>query len=369
MSDSMLPRVLVVDDEPINVKVLVDLLRPDYQVIVARDAFQALERLKAGPLPDLALIDVMMPGKTGLELCRQMRVDQRLAHVPVIFVSALGAERDEAEGFACGAVDYIAKPVSPPIVLARVRTHIALRRATRELARRNRSLEETVALRTEELARTQDLTIQALASLVERRDNETSGHVVRTQRYVELLGHEMLNDPRFESSLSERSIALMVKAAPLHDIGKVGIPDGVLLKPSRLTEDEYEIMKQHTTIGCEALSIVAGEAPHENEFLRYAIEITSSHHEKWDGSGYPERISGETIPLAARLMALADVYDALTCKRVYKEAFSHATAKRMIVEARGRHFDPGVVDAFLRRDREFDAVATEFRDIEARASR
>jgi putative two-component system response regulator len=362
MSEDSPPRVLIVDDEPMNVKVLVDLLRPKYNLVVARDGLQALERLKAAPLPDLALIDVMMPGMSGLELCRKMRQDPIIGEVPVIFVSALDQVRDEAEGFAAGGVDYIAKPISPAIVHARVNTHIALRRATRELAERNQSLEETVLLRTRELARTQDLTILALASLVEARDNETGGHVLRTQRYVELLGEEMRRDPRYQGWLTMRAIELMAKAAQLHDIGKVGIPDYILHKPAKLTAEEYEIMKSHTTIGREALTIVAGENPRGNEFLRHAIEISGYHHEKWDGTGYPDRLEGEAIPLSARLMALADVYDALTCKRVYKPALSHEEAKAIIVEAQGKHFDPAVVDAFLRREREFADIAKHFRE-------
>ena len=365
MTETSRPRVLIVDDEPMNVKVLVDLLRPNYNLVVARDGFQALERLKASPLPDLALIDVMMPGMTGLELSRHMRTDARLAEVPVIFVSALSQASDETEGFESGAVDYISKPISPSIVLARVRTHIALRVATRALTERNQTLEEIVELRTRELGMTQDLTIQALASLVEARDNETGGHVVRSQRYVRLLGEEMRRDPRFGPHLTPRAVELMAKAAPLHDIGKVGIPDAILQKPGKLTAEEYEIMKTHTVIGRRALAIVAGEAFRASDFLQFAIEITGSHHEKWDGSGYPEAFAGEAIPLAARLVALADVYDALTCERVYKPAMSHEEAKAIIVAGRGRHFDPGVVDAFLRCEREFDEIAVALRALDA----
>jgi putative two-component system response regulator len=361
MTQAALPRVLIVDDEPMNLKVLVDLLRPNYTLVVARDGFQALERLKATPLPDLALIDVMMPDMTGLELCRRMRMDARLAEVPVIFVSALGQTSDETEGFESGAVDYITKPISPSIVQARVRTHVALRRATRALSERNQTLEEIVDQRTRELAETQDLTIQALASLVEARDNETGGHVVRSQRYVRLLGAEMRRDPRFEACLTQRDVELMAKAAPLHDIGKVGIPDAILQKPGKLTAEEYEVMKTHTIIGRRALSIVSGENTKPSEFLRFAIEITGSHHEKWEGTGYPEALAGEAIPLSARLMALADVYDALTCERVYKRALSHAEAKAIIETGRGGHFDPGVVDAFLRCERAFDEIAVSLR--------
>jgi len=362
MTETSRPRILVVDDEPMNVKVLVDLLRPNYALVVARDGFQALERLNASPLPDLALIDVMMPGMTGLELCRRMRTDPRLAEVPVIFVSALSQTNDEAEGFESGAVDYITKPISPPIVQARVRTQIALRRATRTLSERNQTLEEIVELRTHELAANQDMTIQAFASLVEARDNETSGHVLRSQRFVWLLGEEMRRDPRHEALLTSRAVELMAKAAQLHDIGKVGIPDSILQKPGRLTPEEFDIMKTHTLIGRRALRIAGGETSSTSDFLRFAIEITGSHHEKWDGSGYPEALVGEAIPLSARLMSLADVYDALTCERVYKRAMTHEEAKAIIVAGRGRHFDPGVVDAFLRRERDFDEVAIALRD-------
>jgi len=358
------PRILVVDDEPINVKVLVDLLRPNYQLVVARDGFQALERLQNGVLPDLALVDVMMPGMTGLELCRKMKTDVRLAEVPVIFVTALGQPNHETEGFESGAVDYIAKPISPSIVQARVRTQLALRRASRELAERNRSLEEMVDQRTCELALTQEMTIQALASLVEARDNETGAHVVRTKTYVRILGEEMLRDPRYVGVLSMRDVELMAKAAPLHDIGKVGIPDAILQKPSKLTEGEFEVMKRHTLIGCHALDAAARQGAHSSDFLRYAIEISAGHHEKWDGSGYPYALSGELIPLSARLMALADVYDALTCKRVYKRAMTHEEAVGIIVEGRGKHFDPGVVDAFLRRDGDFAEIAVNLREPE-----
>jgi putative two-component system response regulator len=365
MIETPRPRVLVVDDEPMNVKVLVDLLRPSYNVVVARDGFQALERLRTSPLPDLALIDVMMPGMTGYELSRRMQQDAALAEVPVIFVSALSQASDETEGFESGAVDYISKPISPTIVLARVKTHIALRNATRAMSERNQALEEIVEMRTRELAMTQDMTIRAFASIVEARDNETGAHLLRSQRYVRLLGEEMRRDPRFETRLTPRAVELMGKAAPLHDIGKVGIADSILQKPGKLTAEEYEIMKTHTDIGRRALMIVSGENSRTSDFMRIAIEITGSHHEKWDGTGYPEGLADEAIPISARMMALADVYDALTRERVYKPAMSHREAKAIIVAGRGSHFDPGVVDAFLRREREFEEIATTFRELDA----
>lgn len=358
-----LPRILIVDDEPINVKVLVDLLRPAHHLIVARDGFQALERMASGPLPDLALIDVMMPNMNGLELCRRMKRDARLAEVPVVFVSALGQEHDEAEGFEAGAVDYITKPISPTITQARVRTHLALRRAWRELAVRNHDLEQLVEARTREVALTQDVTVRALASLVETRDNETGRHVIRTQHFVRRLAEEMRKDARYFQVLDDRAVDLMYKSAPLHDIGKVGIPDTILLKAGKLTADEFETMKTHTTLGRQALTAAAGASGENSEFLRYAIEITSSHHEKWDGAGYPRGLKGEQIPLSARLMALADVYDALTSARVYKRAMTHAEAAAIIDAGRGKHFDPAVVDAFMRCQPDFQAIAAEHADV------
>ncbi len=356
------PRVLVVDDEPINVKVLVDLLRPNYRLIVARDGFQALERLKDEALPDLALVDVMMPNMDGLELCRRMKQDRRLAEIPLIFVSALGETRNEADGFEAGAVDYIQKPISPPIVLARVRTHIALRRAARELIQRNHTLEEAVRERTAELALTQDATIHALTSLVESRDHETGGHIRRTQSYVRALALEMRSDPRFVASLDDHVIDLMARAAPLHDIGKVAIPDAVLLKAGKLTPEEFEVMKTHTSIGRDALAAAEVVESGASAFLRFAIEIAGSHHEKWSGEGYPLGMKGEAIPLSARLMALADVYDALRSARVYKRAMSHADAMALVVAGRGTHFDPGVVDAFLRCEATFAEIAEALAD-------
>jgi putative two-component system response regulator len=355
------PRILIVDDEPINLKVLVDLLRPKYSLVVARDGVQALQRLKADALPDLALVDVMMPNMDGLELCRRMKRDPRLAEVPLIFVTALG-QSNEAEGFEAGAVDYVTKPISPPIVLARLRTHLALRRAARELIRRNRTLEEAVRERTAELALSQEATIQALTALVESRDHETGGHILRTQRYVRALALEMRSDSRFVGALDDHIVDLMCKSAPLHDIGKVAIPDAVLLKAGKLDPQEFEVMKTHTSIGRDALSSAAGDPAKTSEFLRFAAEIAGGHHEKWDGTGYPLGLAGEAIPLAARLMALADVYDALRCARVYKRAMTHAQASEIIVAGRGLHFDPGVVDAFLRCETLLAEIATAFAD-------
>ena len=363
------PRILIVDDEPINLKVLSDLLRDSYTLSVAKDGQHALARMAAGPLPDLVLLDIMMPGMDGIEVCERLKRDPATAPVPVIFVTAMGQPHDETRGFEIGAVDYITKPISPPVVLARVRTHIALVHAQRRLLDQNRELEARVARRTEELTRTQDVTIRALASLAETRDNETGNHVRRTQHYVRVLAERLRDHPAYAAVLDDRTIDLLFKSAPLHDIGKVGIPDAILLKPAKLTADEFKIMKTHATLGRDAI-LAAEEEPgdRENSFLRLASEIAEGHHEKWDGSGYPAGLAGTAIPLSARLMAVADVYDALISRRVYKPRFSHEKAAELILAGRGKHFDPDIVDVFAQEIDVFRQIAESYCDDEDTAA-
>ncbi|WP_299437400.1 two-component system response regulator [uncultured Rhodospira sp.] len=364
------PLLLIVDDEPVNIKVLVDLFEADYRLAVAKSGHQALSRLRLGPPPDLILLDVMMPGMDGHTLCRTLKGMPDHAAIPVIFITALGEPEDETEGLALGAVDFLRKPISPAVAMARVRTHLDLTRARRILEDYNRTLQAEVRQRTDELmARTrevvqaQDVTIRALASLAETRDNETGNHIRRTQHYVRLLAEAMANHPRFAAALDPDTIELLFKSAPLHDIGKVGIPDAILLKPGRLTDDEMAVMKTHAELGRQALLAAAGDAPADSlGFLRLACDIAGGHHEKWDGSGYPRGLAGEDIPVAARIMALADVYDALICKRVYKPAFPHAKAMEIIRDGRGTHFDPAVVDALVAREDDVRAIAARFAD-------
>ncbi len=364
------PRILVVDDEPLNIKVLVDLLGPGYALSVAKNGEQALERLRIGPLPDLVLLDVMMPGMDGHRVCEIMKATPDYADIPVIFVTAMGEVEDEAKGFALGAVDYLTKPVSPPVALARVRTHLRLREANRVLQDYNKVLEQEVhdrtrevMARTRQVVQTQDVTIRALASLAETRDNETGNHIRRTQHYVKVLAEALADHERFAAHLDADTIELLFKSAPLHDIGKVGIPDAILLKPGKLTPDEFDIMKTHADLGRDALlAAAAGSDLDQIGFLRLACDIAGGHHEKWDGSGYPRGLKGEDIPFSARLMAVADVYDALICKRVYKPAFTHDDAMRMIREGSGTHFDPAVVEALTRREDAFKGIAARFAD-------
>ena len=342
-----LPTVLVVDDAPENLQILSTLLKGRYRVKVASSGEKALRLLEEGALPDLILLDVVMPGIDGYEVCRRLKADQRLNRIPVIFVTARAEVEDEEAGLELGAVDYITKPISPAITLARIRSHIALKLSADAERHRADELERQVRVRTEALSALQDATILAMSSLAEARDNETGNHIRRTQNYVRALALHLRDKPRFAAYLTPSQIEALYKSAPLHDIGKVGIPDAILLKPGKLTAEEFEVMKTHT-----------GDA----SFLECAGEIALSHQEKWDGSGYPQHLAGDAIPVSARLMAVADVYDALISRRVYKPAMTHEEAMRIILEGRGRHFDPDIVDAFAAIADEFAEIARRYAD-------
>jgi len=356
--------ILVVDDTPENLELMSGLLKDLYRVRVANNGERALRLASADPAPDLVLLDVMMPGIDGYEVCRRLKADPATASTPVIFLTAKAEIEDERQGLSLGAVDYITKPISPPIVLARIKTHLELKAAADRLRNQNTVLEAEVQRRTRIISAIQDVTVFAMASLAETRDNETGNHLRRTQHYVRCLAQALQHHPRFEQVLTHENIELLFKSAPLHDIGKVGIPDHILLKPGKLTPEEFEVMKTHTTLGFEAL-VRAEEALGERlDFLAFAKQIALSHQEKWDGSGYPHGLSGDDIPVAARLMALADVYDALISQRVYKPPFDHLEAVRIITAGRGSHFDPDMVDAFLRVQDDFNAIAQRYVDTE-----
>ncbi|MDT9002309.1 two-component system response regulator [Paucibacter sp. APW11] len=370
------PTVLVVDDEPLNLAVLSKLLNPQYRVLGARSAASALALLSS-ELPDLILLDIMMPEVDGYAMLAKLKADPRTCELPVIFVTALGAEQDEERGFAEGAVDYIVKPIKPAVALARVRTQLELKRSRDRLADQNSWLEAEVARRTHESLIAQDLTLCALAELAETRDNETGNHILRTQGYVEALARQLQPLSGFAEELNEAQLLRIVKAAPMHDIGKIGIQDHILLKPGRLTPEEFEIMKTHARIGGQAIERALSKVrqmhqaggdddsqplPESIRFLEVARTIANHHHERWDGSGYPDGLSGTAIPLAARLMALADVFDALTMRRVYKEPWPVEKAIAHIEAEAGKHFDPTIVAAFVNIQAEFRAIAARLSD-------
>ena len=357
--------VLVVDDSPDNLNLIHGLLHADYKLKVANNGETALAIAAASPRPDLILLDIMMPGMDGFEVCRRLKAHPATRNIPVIFLTALNAAEDEEIGLELGAVDYITKPISGAILKARVRTHLNLKASTDLLKGKNLFLIREVAQRTRELETAQDVTILAMASLAETRDNETGNHIRRTQAYVKALARRLQQHPQFSLQLTDANIDLLFKSAPLHDIGKVGIPDHILLKPGRLTPEEFEIMKTHTTLGRAAIEQAEQQIGGSVPFLAFAKEIAYAHQEKWDGSGYPEGLAGDAIPVSARLMAVADVYDALISRRVYKPPMPHDQAMAVIVDGRGRHFDPDVVDAFLQVNDEFRTIAARFDDVEA----
>ena len=307
------PKVLIVDDEPTNLQVLRQVLHDDYRLLFARDGEKALQ-LSQDERPHLILLDVMMPGLTGLETCQRLKADPATRAIPVIFVTALSDASDESAGFAAGGVDYIAKPISPAVVRARVKTHLSLVRA-------------------DELRQTRLQIIQCLGRAAEYRDNETGLHVVRMSHYSRILA--------LAAGFSAGYADELFNAAPMHDIGKIGIPDAVLLKPDKLSEDEWAIMRSHVLMGAEIL----GE--HDTPLLQLARSIALFHHEKYDGSGYPHRLAGDAIPIEARIVAIADVFDALTSIRPYKKAWPVDQAVALLLSEKGRHFDPELVELFV----------------------
>jgi putative two-component system response regulator len=358
------PTILVVDDTPENLTVLGELLLPFYRVRVASSGARALVTASSSPRPDLILLDVMMPEIDGYTVLTRLRENPETRDIPVIFVTALDATDDEERGLSLGAADYITKPVRPAIVLARVRGQLELKEARDRMRNQNAWLEAEVVRRMQENQLIQDVSMRALASLAETRDNETGNHILRTQGYVEVLCRQLAESGRYADLLTQASGQPITKAAPLHDIGKVGVPDHILLKPGKLTDEEWVVMRTHTTMGAEAIrrSIQDEQDQTAFGFLHIAMEIAYYHHEKWDGSGYPAGLKGEEIPLSARLMALADVFDALISRRVYKLPMSVEVAATIICEGRGKHFDPDVVDAFMECLEDFRNIAARYAD-------
>ncbi len=344
------PRVLIVDDTPDNIHILMESLKDRYAISAATNGERALE-LAQSQQPDIILLDVVMPGIDGYEVCRLLAEDVRTRSIPVVFITALHEEQDEARGLDLGAVDFITKPFRPGLVKARVRNHL-------ELKRHRDNLQVLVDEQVEEIADSHIATIFAMSKLAESRDDDTGKHLERTQIYCRMLASVLGDDPAFKNTIDAEYVETIFHASPLHDIGKVGVPDAVLCKPGKLTIEEFAIMKQHTIKGSETLFIVAKRYP-SNAFLNMGLDITRWHHEKWNGSGYPDGRAGEDIPLCARIMAVADVYDALTSKRCYKEPMSHATAVQIIAGDAGTHFDPAVAEVFLRIDADFDRIRAE----------
>lgn len=370
--------ILVVDDTKENLTVIGHLLRPLYHVRVANSGARALEIAFAQPKPDLILLDVMMPEIDGYEVLRRLRAEPSTHDIPVIFVTAMDADEDEEHGLLLGAVDYLTKPIKPALLLARVKTQLELKAARDFLANQNAYLDAEVHRRMAENDLIKDFALHAMATLAEKRDNETGNHLHRTKAYIEALMEVLKVHPRFEPELKDPETRRRIaKAAPLHDIGKVGIPDAILLKPGRLSPDEFEIMKTHAAIGAQTIqeaimSVQRAQAElgetdpatlRALDFLEISKQIAGGHHEKWNGCGYPLGLRGDAIPLPARLMAIADVFDALMSKRHYKQAFSFEDTVNLIIEGRGEHFDPDIVDAFVLIKDKFLEIAMRYADL------
>lgn len=356
------PVILVVDDTPDNLALMAGILCGHYTVKLAKDGLKALQIAASDSPPDLILLDIMMPGLSGYDVIRQLKVSPKTRDIPVIFLTAMNSVEDEQRGLEMGAVDYITKPVSPPIALARVANHLRLKSLADFLRDKSLYLEKEVERRTRENFIIQDVTILALTSLAGIRDHETGLHIRRTQHYVRILAEHLRHHPRFGCRLSDENIDILFKSAPLHDIGKVGIPDYILRKEGPLTDEEFAVMKTHATLGRDAIQAAEDQLGCPVDFLETAKEIAYYHQEWWDGTGYPTGAKGENIPVSARLMALADAYDALTSRRRYKSAQTHQEAAATILKGKGTQFDPAVVDAFVETQDEFREVAARFSD-------
>ena len=345
-------RVLIVDDIPENIQLLLSTLKNDFAILVATSGEKALELSIKEPQPDIILLDIMMPGMDGYEVCKRLKADELTKDIPVIFVTALNESEDEEKGLSLGAVDYITKPINPGLVKARVSNHI-------ELKRHRDNLQGLVDERTRQLKLAKETTIEAMGIVAENRDPETGGHIQRTKNYVRILAERLSKNPKYSSLLTKNMIEQLYHSAPLHDIGKIAISDKILLKPGKLDDSERKRINEHALIG-ESTIDNAQSRLGESEFLNIAKEIAGSHHEKWDGSGYPRGLKGINIPLSGRLMAIADVYDALISKRSYKPPFGHEEVVKIIKDESGKYFDPEIVDAFLELNEEFYKIALEF---------
>lgn len=359
----MLPRstLLVVDDAPENLALLNGLLGPEYRVLVANNGEKALNVAARDPRPDLVLLDVVMPGMDGYAVLTRLKEVADTREIPVIFLTSLADPDDEEKGLLLGAADYITKPIKAAVLLARVRAQADAKRARDWMKNQAALLEAEVQRRMAENDLIQRVSIRALAHLAEIRDPETGDHIQRTQGYVRRAAEKLRDHPRFSDVLTPAYIETLTRSAPLHDIGKVGIPDHILLKNGSLTSDEWVVMKTHAKLGSDAIELAEKDIEVSVAFLSVAKEIAHWHHEKWDGSGYPDALAGEAIPISARLMAIADVFDALISPRVYKAPMGYAQAKEIIAAGRGSHFDPDITDAFIANFNDFVAIAERHR--------
>jgi len=335
--------ILIVDDIEINRIILREILQDDYTIIEASGGSEALNILYGVDgeppdfLPTTVLLDVMMPDIDGFKVLERIKTSDETKNIPVLFITAADSEETESRGLIAGAADYITKPFNHDVVRARVDNHI-------NLARYSHELEQLVSKKTAEVTRTYESTLEVLATIIEYRNLESGAHIRRTTLLTEALVAILLEEERFKEALLTENISSLIKASALHDIGKIGIPDGILLKPGRLTPDEFDVIKTHTTVGSHIIDSISETLPDNDQYLKYAKEICRYHHERWDGTGYPDGLKGEDIPFSARIISVVDVYDALISPRCYKNAYTHEVSMGIITEGRGTQFDPHIVD-------------------------
>jgi len=353
--------ILIVDDVVINRIILREILQNDYDIIEASGGQEALDILfpkngnSSEPLPTTILLDIMMPDIDGFQVLDEIKKSETTKNIPVLFITASDSEDDESRGLIAGAADYITKPFNHNIVRARVDNHI-------NLARYSHKLEQLVSIKTAEVTRTYESTLEVLATIIEYRNLESGAHIRRTTLLTEVLVAKMHEHKKFKSILKTLNIPSLIKASALHDIGKIGIPDGILLKPGKLSAEEFNIIKTHTTIGSHIIDSISETLPDNDQYLKYAKEICHHHHERWDGNGYPDNLAGEDIPLSARIISIVDVYDALVSPRCYKDPYSHDISLGIITEGRGTQFDPDIVDIISKVAKDFQKIEESHRD-------
>lgn len=353
--------ILIVDDTSANLLILSNMLKArgyiPRPVPSGKLALQAIQVEQ----PDLILLDISMPEMDGYAVCWAIKADEKTKEIPVIFISALTETIDKVKAFSAGGVDYITKPFQIDEVYARIETHLKVHRLQHELEKTVQHLEELVQQQVKEISDSQMATIFAMAKLAESRDDDTGQHLDRVRTFCKILASGLAKHSDYSTQIPIKFIINMYHASPLHDIGKVGIPDSILLKPGKLTVEEFEVMKQHTIIGVRTLRAVSQQYPN-NSIITMGIEISWHHHERWDGSGYPDGLAGEAIPLSARIMAVGDVYDALRSKRIYKPPFTHEATREIIMQSSGTHLDPVIVKAFQDLHEKFDTVYEQMND-------
>jgi putative two-component system response regulator len=352
--------ILIVDDQPINLSMLSQVLSEKYNVRIANSGKRALDIVNSQPLPDLILLDIIMPGMDGYTVLSALKSKVSTQGIPVIFIATMDTPLDEEHGLSLGAVDYVTKPIRRAILMARVDVHLRLKQANDFLYSKHDFLEQEIRWNMEENLIIQNVSTRALAHLAEIRDPETGQHIIRTQSYVKILAEHLYKKQRYPETINNNYIDLITRSAPLHDIGKVGIPDYILLKNGKLNTDEWNVMKKHTEYGAKAIELTEQDFDQPLEFLTIAKEIARWHHERWDGSGYPDGLSKNDIPVSARLMAIADVFDALAADRVYKKAIALDEVKQIIIEGKAKHFDPIMVEAFIECFDEFSTISKQY---------